>query len=173
MLLQTNSYIVPAEKREEHARIIRRFRQVLARLGCESFEVYEQVGPNFAPFKGSARFVQLMRFRDRQQQQSVQAAERDDDVAQDLVREFCELVNLDFQKNHSLFAVGFYSELDGSGRGSEQIEAVAERPTGDFTTADSDPAAQEEAARNLENLPKTADDAPPGPPASPGESPIP
>src|SRR5690348_10596617 len=29
MLLQTNSYVVPKEKRSEHARLLRRFKQVL------------------------------------------------------------------------------------------------------------------------------------------------
>ena len=33
MLLQTNSYIVPKDKRSEHSRLIRRFRQTLGRLG--------------------------------------------------------------------------------------------------------------------------------------------
>jgi len=37
MLLQTNSYIVPRDKQEEHARLMRRFKQVLLKLGCEHF----------------------------------------------------------------------------------------------------------------------------------------
>src|SRR5215218_7172452 len=48
MLLQTNSYIVPKDRRSEHTRLLRRFRQTLTRLGAEHFEVYEQVGANFA-----------------------------------------------------------------------------------------------------------------------------
>ena len=34
MLLQTNSYVVPKDKRLEHAKLMRRFRQTLVRLGC-------------------------------------------------------------------------------------------------------------------------------------------
>ena len=49
MLLQTNSYIVPADRRADHARLIRKFRQALSRIGCDQFEVYEQVGPNWSP----------------------------------------------------------------------------------------------------------------------------
>ena len=74
MLLQTNSYIVPADRKADHARLIRRFRQTLSRIGCDQFEVYEQVGPNWSP-GSTTRYVQLMRFRDRQHQQAVQAAE--------------------------------------------------------------------------------------------------
>ena len=67
MLLQTNSYIVPKEKRVEHARLLRRFRQALARVGCDHFEVYEQVGSNWTG-ETTGRFVQIMRFRDKQHQ---------------------------------------------------------------------------------------------------------
>jgi len=41
MILQSNSYIVPKEKRAEHARLVRKFRQTLNRLGCEQFDVFE------------------------------------------------------------------------------------------------------------------------------------
>ena len=54
MLLQTNSYVVPKDKREEHERLIRRIRQSLLRIGCDCFEVYEQVGSNWAAIKGGA-----------------------------------------------------------------------------------------------------------------------
>jgi hypothetical protein len=108
MLLQTNSYIVPLDKRTEHQRLLRRFRQAMTRLGCESFDVYEQVGPNWAAGDTTGRFVQIMRFRDRRQQQAVQAAERNDPTAQALIAEFCELINLPYQQQQGLFAVGFY-----------------------------------------------------------------
>jgi hypothetical protein len=57
MLLQTNSYIVPKEKRAEHARLVRRFRQTLARLGCDHFEVYEQVGANWGSGESADTFT--------------------------------------------------------------------------------------------------------------------
>src|SRR5437867_2768488 len=87
MLLQTNSYIVPPDKRAEHARLLRRFRQVLTRLGCDHFEVYEQVGSNWNAADVSGRVVQIMRFRDRRHQLAVQAAERNDPGAQAAVAE--------------------------------------------------------------------------------------
>jgi hypothetical protein len=111
MLLQTNSYVVPRDKRMEHARILRRFRQTLLRLGCDHFEVYEQVGANWAPGETSGRYVQIMRFRDRKHQLAVQAAERSDPSAQALLREFCELINLPYQQQQGLFAVGFYTSF--------------------------------------------------------------
>ncbi|HTW93537.1 MAG TPA: hypothetical protein VMD30_02010 [Tepidisphaeraceae bacterium] len=111
MLLQTNSYIVPKEKRPEHARILRRFRQTLQRLGCDHFEVYEQVGANWNTAETTGRFVQIMRFRDRKHQMQVQAAERSDPQAQQVVREFCELINFPYQQQQGLFAVGYYTSF--------------------------------------------------------------
>ena len=72
MLLQTNSYIVPKDRRAEHQRLVRKFRQVLARLGCDQFEVYEQVGANWSSAEATGRYVQIMRFRDRKHQLAVQ-----------------------------------------------------------------------------------------------------
>src|SRR4051794_41163282 len=109
MLLQTNSYIVPKEKRTEHARLLARFRHTLARLGCDQFECYEQTGTNWSQGETSNRFVQIMRFRDRKHQQQVQAAERSDPMAQALIKEFCELINFPYQQQQGLFAVGFYT----------------------------------------------------------------
>jgi hypothetical protein len=111
MLLQTNSYIVPKERRAEHARLIRRFRQALARIGLDQFEVYEQVGANWSPGGANGRYVQIMRFRDRQHQQSVQAAERQDHGAQHIIAEFCELINFPYQQQHGYFATGFYTSV--------------------------------------------------------------
>jgi hypothetical protein len=108
MLLQTNSYIVPRDKRVEHARLLRRFRQTLIRLGCDHFEVYEQVGANWNTSETTGRFVQLMRFHDRKHQAEVQAAERADSTAQALIQEFCDLINFPYQTQQGLFAVGFY-----------------------------------------------------------------
>ncbi len=111
MLLQTNSYIVPKEKRSEHARLMRRFRQILNRIGCDNFEVYEQVGANWGNGSATGRFVQIMRFRDRKHQLAVQAAERTDPTAQELIAEFCELVNYPYQQQNGMFAVGFYTSV--------------------------------------------------------------
>lgn len=111
MLLQTNSYIVPRDKRVEHARLLRRFRQTLLRLGCDHFEVYEQTGANWSSGDNSGRFVQIMRFRDRKQQLAVQSAERSDPAAQALLKEFCELINLPYQQQQGLFAAGFYTSF--------------------------------------------------------------
>jgi len=111
MLLQTNSYIVPKEKRQEHARLMRRFRQVLAELGCDQFEVYEQVAPNWGNGEANGRFVQIMRFRDRKAQLAVQHAERTNPLAQALINEFCQLVDFQAQQQQMLFAVGFYRSV--------------------------------------------------------------
>ena len=111
MLLQTNSYIVPKEKRAEHQRLVRRFRQTLARLGCDHFEVYEQVGANWGSGETTGRFVHIMRFRDRKHQLAVQSAERNDAAAQALINEFCELINFPYQQQQGLFAVGFYHSV--------------------------------------------------------------
>jgi hypothetical protein len=134
MLLQTNSYIVPRDKRVEHARLLRRFRQTLLRLGCNHFEVYEQTGANWSSGDNSGRFVQIMRFRDRKQQLSVQNAERADPAAQALLKEFCELINLPYQQQQGLFAVGFYTSFmrmpefrpQGSGAAAEPTPEQAE-----------------------------------------------
>lgn len=107
MLLQTNSYIVPESKRAEHAQLMRQFQQALLRLGCEDFEVLEQVGPHWTA-SDAGRFVQMMRFRDRNHQLAVQNAERADSAAQELIARFCELVNIVQQQQQGLFTVNFY-----------------------------------------------------------------
>lgn len=113
MLLQTNSYVVPKQHRAEHSRLLARFRNALARVGCDLFEVYEQANANWdAADKGDGRFVQILRFRDREHQQAVRSAERMDLEAQSLIEEFCRLINFPYQQEHGLFAVGFYTELE-------------------------------------------------------------
>jgi hypothetical protein len=111
MLLQTTSYIVPKDRRADHARILRRFRQALARLGCEHFEVYEQVGANWNTRETSGRFVQILRFRDHKHHLAVQTAERNDMALQKVIAEFCELINLPYQQQQGLFALGFYTSF--------------------------------------------------------------
>src|ERR1700744_4204852 len=111
MLLQTNSYIVPRDKRVEHSRLCRRFRQTLLRLGCDHFEVYEQVGSNWSNSESTGRYVQILRFVDRKHQLAVQAAERNDPTAQAVIAEFCDLINFPYQQQQGLFAVGFYTSV--------------------------------------------------------------
>src|SRR3954470_19534174 len=111
MLLQTNSYVVPKEKRAEHARLVRKFRQTLLRLGCDQFDVFEQVTDNWGGGETTGRFVQMMRFRDRRHQQAVQASEKQDAAAQQLIAEFCELINFAYQRQQGLFGVGFYQSV--------------------------------------------------------------
>ncbi len=156
MLLQTNSYVVPRDKRAEHARILRRFRQALIRLGCDHFEVFEQVGPNWNSADTSGRFVQIMRFRDRKHQMAVQAAERNDPTSQALLREFCELINVSYQQQQGLFAVGFYSSflrMPPQPQGSLQAEPQQENhqdhqavPTGVLSMSQPDEASAADVA---------------------------
>lgn len=136
MLLQTNSYIVPKEKRSDHSRLLARFRQTLLRLGCDSFEVYEQVGGNWQG-EATGRYVQIMRFRDKKQQQIVQEAERTDPAAQQLIKEFCELINFPYQQEHGIFAVGFYNSVLPQGPGPIPAQP-AEQHTTERTPSDTD-----------------------------------
>jgi hypothetical protein len=133
MLLQTNSYVVPKERRAEHARLVRRFRQVLHRLGCDQFEVYEQVGTNWTSDQSSGRYVQIMRFRDRKHQLAVQSAERDDSNALAVIAEFCELINFPYQQQQGLFAIGYYTAVFTSGKLLDGPEpAQTQVPTAPF-----------------------------------------
>jgi hypothetical protein len=144
MLLQTNSYIVPKEKRAEHARLMRRFRQILHRIGCDNFEVYEQVGANWGSASATGRFVQIMRFRDRKHQLAVQNTERTDPTAQELIAEFCELVNYPYQQQNGLFAVGFYTSV-------LPVAPARVAPTPEEAgAAQTDQAAQPDAAQQVE-----------------------
>jgi hypothetical protein len=111
MLLQTTSYIVPRDKRVEHARLLRRFRQTLLRLGCENFEVYEQVGAHWNTNQATGRFVQIIQFRDRKHYLAHQSAEKSDPEAQKTIAAFCELINLPYQQENGLFAVGYYNSF--------------------------------------------------------------
>ena len=127
MLLQTNSYIVPQDKRSEHNRLMRRFRQTLARLGCDHFEVYEQVGANWGTAESAGRFVQILRFADRRHQLAVQAAERTDAAAQAVIAEFCDLINFAYQQEQELFAVSFFNGV---------LPAITRRASQEETTAE-------------------------------------
>ena len=151
MLLQTNSYIVPKEKRAELTRLVRRFRQTLGRLGFEHFEVYEQVGANWGSGETTGRFVHIMRFRDRKHQLAVQAAERNDPAAQALINEFCELINFPYQQQQGLFAVGFYHSVLPVA--SPRTSAA---PASDATVED---ATGHDAAGEIDSAPPEAQDA--------------
>lgn len=109
MLLQINSYLVPKEKRTEHARLIRRFRHVLARLGLSSFECFEQTGPDWSG-EVAGRFVQMLRFRDRAHYREVRAVEETDPAAQTLVRAFCELINYSYQQQQGLATTVYFRD---------------------------------------------------------------
>lgn len=111
MLLLTYSYVVPKDKRTEHARLLLRMRQTMARLGCEHFEAYEQVGKSWIGGEPTGRVVQILKFRDRQAFAAVQAAEKTDPQAQQLIKEFCDLINLPYQQQANLFMDGYYSSL--------------------------------------------------------------
>ena len=110
MLLQTNSYLVPAEKRDDHLALMTRFAQILHRLGCERFEVVEQMGPEWTPGE-VGRCVQLMQFRDRQHRQQVQQAEQSDPDAQAVISEFVALLDIPYQQDQGYFATGYYESI--------------------------------------------------------------
>jgi len=129
MLMQTNSYIVAQDKREEHSRLMRRFRQALLRLGCEHFEVFEQVNSSFASSKGNCRFVQVMRFRDRRHYHAMQEAERNDEGAQELIRELCRLVDLECQREQSSFVADHYASLITGG--GQVVPSSDDQPQGE------------------------------------------
>jgi hypothetical protein len=130
MLLQTTSYIVPRDKPVEHARLLRRFRQVMLRLGCHHFEVFEQVGANWNANQSTGRFVQTLRFKDRKDYLAHQAAERADADAQKAIAEFCELINLPYQIENGLFAAGYYMTFlkMPETAGTDAAEPAAEAP---------------------------------------------
>ena len=185
MLLQTNSYIVPKEKRAEHARLLQRFRQTLRRLGCEQFEVYEQVGAHWSGGQTSGRFVQIMRFTDRRHQQEVQRAEEADPAARQLIAEFCDLINFPYQQHHGLFASGYYQGVlsaprqeaaAGEGPGASNGSAVggvkpAYRPADAVRPEPRKPVTPQAmgAASPPAAPPQQGDDAPPADPAAPLE----
>ena len=114
MLLQTNSYLVPKEKRTEHARLVKRFQALMAKLGCDDFQIYEQAGANWSTDAPAGRFVQILRFRDRDHQKSIRDAEAADAGAQSLVREFCELINFGYQHERGLALTAFYIQMGTS-----------------------------------------------------------
>ena len=81
-----------------------------------------------------------MRFRDREHQLAVQAAENSDRDAQLLIAEFCELINFPYQQEHGFFAVGFYTNIliaDASPEPAIDNGQIAESGT-DYLNLDSD-----------------------------------
>lgn len=117
MLLQTNSYIVPKDKRTEHARLIKRFKQIMSRYGCDDFEVYEMAGPGWSTEVGG-RFIQIMKFRDKEHAKQIQEMEKNDATAQELVRDFMEMINFSYQHSAGHATTAFYISLvSGPGLG--------------------------------------------------------
>lgn len=110
MLLQTNSYLVPREHRTEHARLVKQFKAVMTRLGCESFNVYEQVR-SFSGLEGTGRFVQVIAFRDAAHQKAHRDKEQADPTAQDLIRQFVELLDFEGQLRRGEATVTCYAGL--------------------------------------------------------------
>jgi hypothetical protein len=163
MLLQTNSYVVPKDRRSEHARLVRRFRQVLARLGCDQFEVYEQAGSNWGGGETSGRYVQIMRFRDRRHQQEVQQAERSDRSAQALIQEFCDLINFPYQQQQGLFAVGYYTSVLPVAPGRPTAAPAGEAPQAQPSPQPPAPVATDPAPTALSGMSAT-------PPSESGEA---
>ena len=95
--------------------------------------MYEQVGANWTSGEPTGRYVQIMRFRDRRHQLAVQQAERTDPVAQQIIADFCQLINFPYQQQQGLFAVGFYNSVLPVAPSRPQAaeapaEAVAEAP---------------------------------------------
>jgi hypothetical protein len=57
------------------------------------------------------RYIQIIRFRDRKQHQVLQEAERNDPQAQQLIREFCDLIGFNEQQQQGQFSVGYYGSV--------------------------------------------------------------
>jgi len=167
MLLQTNSYVVPKEKRTEHARLMQRFRQAMMKLGCDGFEVYEQTAANWGGSESAGRFVQMMRFRDRKHQQAVQAAERSDTSAQQLIREFVELINFPYQQQQGYFATGYYHCLVGATpmqpSGDPNSQATVEAESAAAESTDPPPDASDEPTQEEVGIDDPADSSRPLP----------
>ena len=125
MLLQTNGYLVPPDRRAAHARLVRRFRAAMRRLGCDRFEVFEQVGPGWHGGETSGRFIQMMGFRDRAHQKQVHDAEQQDPEAQQIIADFCALIDYDSQQQQKSFITGYYRNAV---EGPQEAAAAAAPP---------------------------------------------
>lgn len=120
MLLQTNAYVVPKDKQDQHARLVRKLKEAMRRIGG-NIEVYEQVGPNFSlREEATGRFVQVMRFKDKRQLQQVQQAERADPTCQRLISELCDLIDLPRQMEVGTFIAGQYAGVAGESGTTEE-----------------------------------------------------
>lgn len=115
MLLQTNAYSLPRDKKDQHARLVKRFEDCFRRLGA-SFEVYQQVDAGFKDQadQNSLRFVQLMKFKDEKHLASVRAAEVSDAACTQLIKDFCELIDYSGQVQSGLFLPGYYASVVAS-----------------------------------------------------------
>ena len=111
MILLTHAYLVPREKEDQHARLVRRLAEVMSGLGAE-FEVFEQRAAEIGSQESATgRFVQIARFRDQKHLQQVQAAETSNIQAQALIAEICELVDMAGQQMRGTYLPGTYVSL--------------------------------------------------------------
>lgn len=113
MLLQTHSYFVPSEHRDEHAKLMASFASILKRLGVEHFQVYEQVGDDFAAESATGRFVQTIGFRDAAHRLKIQELEVRDPEARRILVVFSTLIDLPMQREQGLFSASYYASLLG------------------------------------------------------------
>ncbi len=115
MILQTHTYYVPREKRNEHQRLVLKIREELKALGVASYNVFEQAGPDWGPeAEPSNRFVQVVYFTDVRHQKQVQQAEKASPSIQRLISEFCDLISLPDQQATGLFLTGYYRGIQGN-----------------------------------------------------------
>ena len=127
MLLQTNSYLVTPERRAAHARIVLRFRDVMARLGHRTFEVVEQVGDEWSADEGQVtRFVQLLGFASAAERDRLRAAEAADGDAQALIAEFCDVIDYEQQQAAGTFVTSYFTSSLGDGDALRVDDAAAE-----------------------------------------------
>jgi hypothetical protein len=106
-----------------------------------------------------------MRFHDRAHRQAVENAERSDPSAQQVIKDFCELINLPYQQQQGLFAVGYYTSFLAmppqrtttaqsatDGPAVQPQESSTESEPGAAESAESAPAASPEAGEVLEQI---------------------
>jgi hypothetical protein len=111
MLLQTHSYFVPNEHRDEHAKLMVSFGSILKRLGVEHFQVYEQLGDDFSGESATGRFVQTIGFRDKAHRLKIQELEVRDPEARRVLSVFSTLIDLPMQREQGLFSAAYYASL--------------------------------------------------------------
>ena len=163
MLLQINSYIVQSDQRAEHARLMRQFRACFRRLGSE-IDVYEQDAnvPSGTPRnrKASARFVQIMKFRDRAHHASHSQAEREDQKSQELIAAFCKLIDLTYQRDQGTFTSSILTAClpCSDGLANEAADGGSDHASPELEPADNDDAGQPDAVGDIDEDESDNDD---------------